>query len=207
MSFIEPEPGSSSSRSSQAYQTEPSSPHRFESSGQEGGHVDYMDMEKRSTELSDGMGDPFVTSLISYHQPDQDYKPVRVTRNALQHIKASEIIVVDFGRPLPAKYYRNLMPDLQIVVCPSCFKVANLRHQTQLLTNISFSSSIQINMSCELSSRVAVHSVGSSTNGLTIERIGTYRICHISSIECQLVFRCTFLSILYFQCHFVHCGR
>ncbi|CAG2107867.1 unnamed protein product [Medioppia subpectinata] len=89
---------------------------------------DYMSTQYNNEEFNnndmspnDPTGDPFTATLASY-QESESYRPVRVSRTTLQRMKPSEIIVVNFPPPLTIKYYRNLMPDIPITVCQSCFK-------------------------------------------------------------------------------------
>jgi hypothetical protein len=67
--------------------------------------------------------DPFTKNLMSYREGNEEFRPVVVNRAALHQIKQSDIIIVDYPYPLIKKYYRNLMPDIQITKCHFCFKV------------------------------------------------------------------------------------
>jgi len=94
-----------------------------------------------------GMTDPFQRQLLSvdFQQSSQrQYHPVVVDREVLRQLKKDELFIVrwtDRGKPLPTtpaecedlarrdgklpenmrmKFYRNVVPDLPIVLCPRC---------------------------------------------------------------------------------------
>ncbi|XP_053684288.1 intraflagellar transport protein 122 homolog [Sabethes cyaneus] len=43
-----------------------------------------------------------------------------LNRDALRAIDPREVIIMKGPKPLPTKFYRNLLPELQITVCPEC---------------------------------------------------------------------------------------
>ena len=108
---------------------------------------DYINIENNRTydHLERNVGhtaDPFATTMITFEEADQDYRPLRVNRTSLKQMKSSEVIVVEFPPPLTKKYYRNVMPDIQITVCPSCLKVWQLN--IVVIRNIHLFLSISI---------------------------------------------------------------
>jgi intraflagellar transport protein 122 len=72
---------------------------------------------------NDNNVDPFTKNLMAYREGNEEFRPVVVNRAALHQIKQSDIIIVDSPYPLIKKYFRNLMPDIQITKCQFCFKV------------------------------------------------------------------------------------
>lgn len=43
-------------------------------------------------------------------------------RDALRSIDPRSVIMAKWPRPFKTRYYRNLLPDLHIVICPECFQ-------------------------------------------------------------------------------------
>ena len=49
-----------------------------------------------------------------------DTLTMSMDRDSLRSIEPREVIIVKWPAPLKTKYYRNLLPELQITVCPEC---------------------------------------------------------------------------------------
>lgn len=49
-----------------------------------------------------------------------DTFPSTMDRDALRAIDPREVIIIKGPKPLATRYYRNLLPELQITVCPEC---------------------------------------------------------------------------------------
>jgi len=79
--------------------------------------------EIENDDSNDNTIDPFTANLMTYQEGNEGFRPVVVRRATLHQIKQSDIIIVHYPHPLTKKYYRNLMPDIQITKCQSCFKV------------------------------------------------------------------------------------
>ncbi|XP_050096761.1 intraflagellar transport protein 122 homolog [Anopheles aquasalis] len=69
------------------------------------------------TDASDGQRDQFIQEDII------DTFPSTLDRDALRAIDPREVIIVRGPAPLPTRYYRNLLPELQITVCSECNQV------------------------------------------------------------------------------------
>lgn len=79
--------------------------------------------------------DPFTQRMISFQeQGNVHYQATLVNRNILRQINPNDIIVIDWPAPLRRKFYRNLMPDVNIDKCPHCQKLFHTdEYETQLL--------------------------------------------------------------------------
>lgn len=73
----------------------------------------------------------FLTTSITccydteFVQNDKDkFSPVIVNRETLLSMDSSLVLVCERPEPLRFQYYRNLVPELQIVACSSCYRVS-----------------------------------------------------------------------------------
>lgn len=66
--------------------------------------------------------DPFTDTMI--HEDMPDTLPMTLDRESLRAIDPSTVLIVKWRTPLRTKYYRNLLPDLQISICPECLQVS-----------------------------------------------------------------------------------
>jgi len=66
----------------------------------------------------------YLTDL--YDKDIMDALPLTLDREALRAIDPRSVIIVKWPQPLRTKYYRNLLPDLQISICPECCQVNDL---------------------------------------------------------------------------------
>eukprot|EP01065_Artemidia_motanka_P014262 TRINITY_DN1821_c0_g1_i1.p1 TRINITY_DN1821_c0_g1~~TRINITY_DN1821_c0_g1_i1.p1 ORF type:complete len:1247 (+),score=460.03 TRINITY_DN1821_c0_g1_i1:89-3829(+) len=106
----------------------------------------FVDPDQADLPEVQGMSDPFTRQLMSldFQQSSlRQYKPVIVDREVLKQMKKDEIFVVkwtDRGKPLPPpsecpdlarrdallpeplrmRFYRNVVPDLPMVLCANC---------------------------------------------------------------------------------------
>lgn len=65
--------------------------------------------------------DPFVDSMV--HEDISNSMPLTLNRDALRGIDPTTVLIARWAPPLKTKYYRNLLPELQISVCPECLQV------------------------------------------------------------------------------------
>lgn len=65
--------------------------------------------------------DPFVDTMIN--EDVSDFLPLTLDRDALRAIDPTTILIAKWPSPLKTKYYRNLMPEWQISMCPECLQV------------------------------------------------------------------------------------
>lgn len=65
--------------------------------------------------------DPFTDTMV--HEDVADAMPMTLDRDSLRAVDPNAVLIVKWPKPLRTKYYRNLLPDLQITVCPECFQV------------------------------------------------------------------------------------
>ena len=61
--------------------------------------------------------------LIFFQNTGDKFEPVVVNRATLQAMEPSGVLICRWPPPLKYQFYRNLLPDLQIIICNSCNKV------------------------------------------------------------------------------------
>ncbi|XP_035402582.1 intraflagellar transport protein 122 homolog isoform X2 [Cygnus atratus] len=66
--------------------------------------------------------DPF-TAKLSFEQGGSEFVPVIVNRAVLQSLSRRDVLIKRWPKPLRWQYYRSLLPDASITVCPSCFQM------------------------------------------------------------------------------------
>ncbi|NXT85018.1 IF122 protein, partial [Zapornia atra] len=74
-----------------------------------------------STDLTED-DDPF-TAKLSFEQGGSGFVPVVVTRAVLQSMSRRDVLIKRWPKPLRWQYYRSLLPDASITMCPSCFQM------------------------------------------------------------------------------------
>uniref|UniRef100_A0A8D3E718 Intraflagellar transport protein 122 homolog n=1 Tax=Scophthalmus maximus TaxID=52904 RepID=A0A8D3E718_SCOMX len=95
-------------------------------------HTDERDQKKsmgnsqRALRLDDGLDDaeedPF-TAKMSFEQGGSNFVPVKVSRLVLRSMSRRDVLIKRWPRPLKWEYFRSLLPDVSITMCPTCFKV------------------------------------------------------------------------------------
>lgn len=65
--------------------------------------------------------DPFTDTMV--HEDLPDILPMTLDRDSLRAIDPTTVLVAKWPPPLRTKYYRNLLPELQISICPECLMV------------------------------------------------------------------------------------
>uniref|UniRef100_A0A2K5EDT7 Intraflagellar transport protein 122 homolog n=1 Tax=Aotus nancymaae TaxID=37293 RepID=A0A2K5EDT7_AOTNA len=75
-------------------------------------------------ETKDSMGDedPF-TAKLSFEQGGSEFVPVVVSRLVLRSMSRRDVIIKRWPPPLRWQYFRSLLPDASITMCPSCFQM------------------------------------------------------------------------------------
>ncbi|XP_068414767.1 intraflagellar transport protein 122 homolog isoform X2 [Eschrichtius robustus] len=78
----------------------------------------------RLDETLDSLGDddPF-TAKLSFEQGGLEFVPVVVNRSVLRSMSRRDVLVKRWPPPLRWQYFRSLLPDASITMCPSCFQV------------------------------------------------------------------------------------
>uniref|UniRef100_A0A8C8YJB4 Intraflagellar transport protein 122 homolog n=1 Tax=Prolemur simus TaxID=1328070 RepID=A0A8C8YJB4_PROSS len=78
----------------------------------------------RLDETMDSMGDddPF-TAKLSFEQGGSEFVPVVVSRSVLRSMSRREVLIKRWPPPLQWQYFRSLLPDASITMCPSCFQM------------------------------------------------------------------------------------
>lgn len=64
--------------------------------------------------------DPFTETIIQ--DEIGDLLPITLNRESLRAIDSRNVIFMKWPQPIGTKYYRNLLPELQITVCPGCIQ-------------------------------------------------------------------------------------
>jgi intraflagellar transport protein 122 len=67
--------------------------------------------------------DLFTARLMNFENTGDKFEPVVVNRATLQAMEPSVVLICRWPPPLRYQFYRNLLPDLQIIICNSCNKV------------------------------------------------------------------------------------
>lgn len=70
--------------------------------------------------------DPFTSRLSNFDGDDIGFKPVTIGRQTLLSLDSSSVFIAKWEVPLRYRYFKNLLPDLQIVMCNFCFKTFHL---------------------------------------------------------------------------------
>lgn len=65
--------------------------------------------------------DPFTDTMV--HEDTPDLMPMNLDRDALRAMDPGAVLIAKWPQPLPTRLYRNLLPDLQISICPECLQV------------------------------------------------------------------------------------
>lgn len=65
--------------------------------------------------------DPFVDTMVN--EEVSDILPLTLDRDALRALDPTTILIAKWPPPLKIRYYRNLMPEWQISMCPECLQV------------------------------------------------------------------------------------
>uniref|UniRef100_A0A2K5RZ80 Intraflagellar transport protein 122 homolog n=1 Tax=Cebus imitator TaxID=2715852 RepID=A0A2K5RZ80_CEBIM len=90
-------------------------------------------------ETKDSMGDedPF-TAKLSFEQGGSEFVPVVVSRLVLRSMSRRDIIIKRWPPPLRWQYFRSLLPDASITMCPSCFQVGGHSSSSRVLLSATF---------------------------------------------------------------------
>uniref|UniRef100_A0A8C4EM69 Intraflagellar transport protein 122 homolog n=1 Tax=Dicentrarchus labrax TaxID=13489 RepID=A0A8C4EM69_DICLA len=82
--------------------------------------------ELQSLRMDDGFDDaeedPF-TAKMSFEQGGSNFVPVKVSRLVLRSMSRRDVLIKRWPRPLKWEYFRSLLPDVSITMCPTCFKM------------------------------------------------------------------------------------
>lgn len=57
------------------------------------------------------------------HEDVGDTLPMILDRESLRAVDPKTVIIIKWPAPIKTKYYRNLLPELQITICPECRQV------------------------------------------------------------------------------------
>nr|XP_026691357.1 intraflagellar transport protein 122 homolog [Ciona intestinalis] len=66
--------------------------------------------------------DPFTARLLTF-EGGGDYLPVVVNRSVLRALPRREVLVRRWAPPLRFQYFKNLMPEVAVAMCDSCFQM------------------------------------------------------------------------------------
>lgn len=83
-------------------------------------HVQSLKLDDSTDIIEDD--DPF-TAKLSFEQGGSEFVPVVVSRAVLRAMSRRDVLVKRWPRPLRWQYYRSLLPDASITMCPSCFQM------------------------------------------------------------------------------------
>ncbi|NXQ42487.1 IF122 protein, partial [Catharus fuscescens] len=83
-------------------------------------HTQSLKLDDSTDIIEDG--DPF-TAKLSFEQGGSEFVPVVVSRAVLRSMSRRDVLVKRWPRPLRWQFYRSLLPDASITMCPSCFQM------------------------------------------------------------------------------------
>jgi len=69
---------------------------------------------------NDDAVDPFTETIVQ--DEIGDLLPLTLNRESLRAIDPRNVILMKWPRPIGTKYYRNLLPELQVTICPECIQ-------------------------------------------------------------------------------------
>uniref|UniRef100_A0A3B4AJR2 Intraflagellar transport protein 122 homolog n=1 Tax=Periophthalmus magnuspinnatus TaxID=409849 RepID=A0A3B4AJR2_9GOBI len=72
--------------------------------------------------VDSGEEDPF-TAKMTFEQGGSEFVPVKVSRSVLRSMSRRDVLIKRWPRPLKWEYFRSLLPDVSITMCPTCFKM------------------------------------------------------------------------------------
>lgn len=68
--------------------------------------------------------DPFVDTIVN--EDVIEMLSLALDRDALRALDPASVLIARWPSPLKTKYLRNLLPELQISICPECLQVISL---------------------------------------------------------------------------------
>lgn len=66
---------------------------------------------------------PPASRLPIEQQGGSEFVPVVVSRSVLRSMSRRDVLIKRWPPPLRWQYFRSLLPDVSITMCPSCFQV------------------------------------------------------------------------------------
>lgn len=75
---------------------------------------------------------------LSEQQGGSAFVPVKVSRSVLRLMSRRDVLIKRWPVPLQWEYFRSLMPNMSITMCPTCFKVHCLKNTECLRRLLSF---------------------------------------------------------------------
>uniref|UniRef100_A0A8C3M237 Intraflagellar transport protein 122 homolog n=1 Tax=Chrysolophus pictus TaxID=9089 RepID=A0A8C3M237_CHRPC len=85
-------------------------------------HLDAQSLRLNDSAVIIEDDDPF-TAKLSFEQGSSEFVPVVVNRAVLQSMSRRDVLIKRWPKPLRWQYYRSLLPDASITMCPSCFQM------------------------------------------------------------------------------------
>ncbi|XP_023561688.1 intraflagellar transport protein 122 homolog isoform X3 [Octodon degus] len=96
--------------------------HRREDRWQEVASGDSQTLRLDETVEPSGDDDPF-TAKLSFEQGGSEFIPVVVGRAVLRFMSRRDVLIKRWPPPLHWQYFRSLLPDVAVTMCPSCFQM------------------------------------------------------------------------------------
>ncbi|XP_004870514.1 intraflagellar transport protein 122 homolog isoform X2 [Heterocephalus glaber] len=96
--------------------------HQQEDRWQEVASSDFQTLRLDETVDPTGDDDPF-TAKLSFEQGSSEFVPVVVGRAVLRSMSRRDVLIKRWPLPLRWQYFRSLLPDIAITMCPSCFQM------------------------------------------------------------------------------------
>ncbi|XP_062056469.1 intraflagellar transport protein 122 homolog isoform X4 [Lepus europaeus] len=96
--------------------------HKRENKWQEVTSSNAQMLRLEETQDSTGDDDPF-TAKLSFEQGGSEFVPIVVSRSVLRSMSRRDVLIKRWPPPLRWQYFRSLLPDAPITMCPSCFQM------------------------------------------------------------------------------------
>ncbi|KAL3283924.1 hypothetical protein HHI36_018092 [Cryptolaemus montrouzieri] len=85
----------------------------------------------------EGEYDPFTLQIGDHEEGSEKSVPLTIGRQGLLSMDNSSVLIAKWNKPLRYRFYRNLLPDLQVTICYFCFKVFHIDdYELQILQKV-----------------------------------------------------------------------
>ncbi|XP_057296410.1 intraflagellar transport protein 122 homolog [Hydractinia symbiolongicarpus] len=98
------------------------SPDRWQDNTAQQGNSQSLRMDGADSGMDED-DDPFATKLMSFEQGGGEYTPLVIGRPTLRKIPRTSVFVKKWPSPLRYQFFRNILDDISITMCQSCFNL------------------------------------------------------------------------------------
>ncbi|XP_066148433.1 intraflagellar transport protein 122 homolog isoform X1 [Euwallacea fornicatus] len=88
------------------------------------GFTESIEQDQQTLQLSnfEEDSDPFVFKPDFNQEENKQYKPIILNRKQLLMLETETVLVCKWNSPLPFQFFKNILPELHVTLCHSCFK-------------------------------------------------------------------------------------